>query len=104
MEKKEIIEKRIQNCIDNQGRAAAIKSYLISCKELTDLLENNCVYTNCVSIGQKMSEFRINCDITGIQTYLKQIESKLSEIESTFEYYTNKDDSRKEDTPDEENS
>ena len=104
MEKKEIVEKRIQNCMDNQGRSAAIKSYLISCKEIADLMENNCVYTNCVSIGQKMSEFRTHCDITGIRTYLKQIETKLSEIESTFVYYTNKDDSRKEGTTDEENS
>lgn len=103
MEKKEIIEKRIQNCMDNQGRAAAIKSYLISCKELADLMENNCTYNN-ISVGQKISEFRINCHIIGIRTYLKQIESKLSEIESTFEYYTNKDDSRKEDTADEKDS
>ena len=98
MEKKEIVEKRIQNCMDNQGRAAAIKSYLNSCKGLADLLENDCVYTNCVAIGQKMSEFKTNCDITGISTYLKQIETKLSEIESTFVYYTNKDDDDKTDS------
>ena len=90
MEKEEIIEKRVQNYMDNQGRAAAIKSYLDSCKEIADLMENNCVYSKSIPIGQKVSEYKINCTIIGIRTYLKQIETKLSEIESTFTYYPNK--------------
>lgn len=96
MEKEEIIEKRVQNYMDNQGRSAAIKSYLDSCKEIADLMENNCTYNN-ISVGQKISEFRINCHIIGIRTYLKQIESKLSEIESTFTYYPTKDGDNKAD-------